>query len=103
MATITASRPNPNSLKHTPSSIMFYEYPVSSWSPSEHKAETNCFVALSLKDLRAKLEALKLYRSQLKPFPHFISATALEAQARLRGVLAGVKQAEAFFLKKLVI
>lgn len=103
LATITACRPNQNSLKHTPAIVLFYEYPVSDWAESETKSAPNCFIVLSPADLRAKLKALNLYQSQLKPFPHFISAAALEFQAHLRGVLAGAKQAEAFFLKRLII
>lgn len=45
-----------------------------------------------------KIQAMKLYRSQLKPFPHERSIESLCALATLRGSTIGVKAAEAFVL-----
>ena len=46
--------------------------------------------------LEAKLEAMALYRSQLRPAPHERSLAALRALAVLRGATVGLGAAEAF-------
>jgi LmbE family N-acetylglucosaminyl deacetylase len=46
--------------------------------------------------LDAKLEAMALYRSQLRPAPHERSLEALRALATLRGATVGLGAAEAF-------
>lgn len=48
--------------------------------------------------LEAKLEAMALYRSQLKPPPHERSLEALRALAVLRGATVGLGAAEAFVM-----
>jgi LmbE family N-acetylglucosaminyl deacetylase len=53
--------------------------------------------------LADKLEAMRTFRSQLKPFPHERSLEAVEALARLRGATAGVAAAEALILLRSVI
>ncbi|MDR3669556.1 MAG: PIG-L family deacetylase [Holophaga sp.] len=46
--------------------------------------------------LEAKLEAMALYRSQVRPAPHERSLSALRALATLRGATVGLGAAEAF-------
>jgi LmbE family N-acetylglucosaminyl deacetylase len=46
--------------------------------------------------LEAKLEAMALYRSQVRPAPHERSLQALRALATLRGATVGLAAAEAF-------
>lgn len=46
--------------------------------------------------LEAKLEAMALYRSQVRPAPHERSLQALRALATLRGATVGLHAAEAF-------
>lgn len=48
--------------------------------------------------LDAKLEAMRRYASQIKPFPHERSAESLQALATLRGSTVGIHAAEAFVL-----
>lgn len=48
--------------------------------------------------LEVKLEAVRIYQSQLKPFPHERSLEAIRALARLRGATVGFEAAEAFVL-----
>lgn len=48
--------------------------------------------------LEAKIEALKCYEGELRPFPHPRSPEAVTALARTRGVEAGVQAAEGFRL-----
>jgi LmbE family N-acetylglucosaminyl deacetylase len=52
--------------------------------------------------LELKLEAMRIYQSQLKPFPHERSLEAIQALARLRGATVGLEAAEAFILIRLV-
>jgi LmbE family N-acetylglucosaminyl deacetylase len=52
--------------------------------------------------LDKKLAAMKLYQTQVKPFPHERSLEALEALARLRGATVGFRAAEAFMLIRAV-
>jgi len=53
--------------------------------------------------LEAKLEAMALYRSQLRPAPHERSLGALRALATLRGATVGLGAAEAFVTIRTVI
>jgi LmbE family N-acetylglucosaminyl deacetylase len=48
--------------------------------------------------LDLKLEAMSIYQTQLKPFPHERSLQAIEALARVRGATVGLEAAEAFVL-----
>lgn len=57
----------------------------------------NVFVDIS-DHLGAKLEAMSLYRSQLRSFPSERSIEALQALATLRGATVGFAAAEAFVL-----
>lgn len=57
----------------------------------------NVFVDIT-KQLEGKLEAARVYASELGVFPFPRSEAALVAQARLRGCMAGFEAAEAFML-----
>jgi LmbE family N-acetylglucosaminyl deacetylase len=59
----------------------------------------NYFVDIET-ELDAKIEAARIYSSELAEFPFPRSVEAIEAQARIRGVMAGFKAAEAFQLLK---
>ena len=62
----------------------------------------NIFVDIS-DFLAAKLDAFRLFRSQVQPFPHERSPEAIEALARLRGATVCKHAAEAFVLVRGVI
>ncbi|HIK03576.1 MAG TPA: PIG-L family deacetylase [Trichormus sp. M33_DOE_039] len=57
----------------------------------------NVFVDIS-DYLETKLQAMQMYASQIKPFPHERSEEALRALAILRGSTVGKFAAEAFYL-----
>lgn len=59
----------------------------------------NYFVNIET-ELEAKIEAARIYSSELAEFPFPRSVEAIEAQARIRGAMAGFKAAEAFQLLK---
>lgn len=94
--------------------------PSASWSPShlyayETLSETNwnapyltpSFHPTTFVDIAAQLDkkiaAMKLYTSQVKPFPHERSCEALQALAMLRGSTVGVRAAEAFVVVRQVL
>lgn len=53
-------------------------------------------------EMESKLEAMKVYASEVKSFPHPRSLEAIEALAKTRGSEAGLKRAEAFMLVRSV-
>lgn len=53
--------------------------------------------------LQEKLEAMKIYHSQLAQFPHPRSLTAIEALSKYRGSTINVAAAEAFSLLRLIL
>ena len=54
------------------------------------------FRSLSARALAVKEQALALYESEMRPWPHTRSSEAVMAAARLRGAQAGCEAAEAF-------
>jgi LmbE family N-acetylglucosaminyl deacetylase len=61
-----------------------------------------CFVNVE-ETLKAKLEAMKCFKSQLKAFPNPRSLETIEALAKFRGATVGFKAAEAFMLIRQII
>ena len=57
--------------------------------------DPNLFIGIE-ETLDRKLEAFRLYASQMKPFPHERSIDAISALARLRGATVHLRAAEAF-------
>ena len=49
-------------------------------------------------EMESKVEAMRVYASEVKDFPHPRSQEAIEALAKVRGSEAGLKRAEAFML-----
>lgn len=62
----------------------------------------DCFVRLEA-HLHRKLEAMKIYRSQLRDFPNERSVEALTALARYRGAFVGTEAAEAFMTIRRIV
>ena len=50
------------------------------------------------KEFKYKIKSFKMYKSELRPFPHLRSLKAIENLAIQRGVESGTKKAEAFEL-----
>lgn len=63
----------------------------------------NVFIKLSFDDLRKKLEAMSLYRSELREFPHPRSLKMIENEALRWGSVSGLYYAEAFECVRKVI
>jgi LmbE family N-acetylglucosaminyl deacetylase len=94
-ATLTATRPVSGSPVQR---IYAYEVPSSTeWAFQSFTPlfKPNSFVDIG-NTLEAKIEALKLYDSEIRDFPHPRSPEALRASARRWGSVVGLDAAEAF-------
>ena len=101
-AVIAACRPQP---EHPVKELLFFEVPSSTeWRPpgSAVTFAPNVFFNIS-ETLILKLEALRIYKNELRDFPHSRSLKAVEALARWRGATVGVEAAEAFILGRKLI
>lgn len=101
MAVLTACRPLPGSLIQ---SIYSFEIPSSTNFISN---QPDLFIPNTFIDISAvwdkKVDALRCYDFEMRPFPHARSERAIEAQAISRGCSVGLKKAEAFSLHRRVI
>ena len=98
-AVLTACRPVPGQPVTT---LLFFEVLSSTeWQASgcSSSFSPNWFVEVS-DSLPLKIQALKEYSSEMRPFPHPRSYEAVEHLARLRGASVGVPAAEAFILAR---
>ncbi len=99
-AAITATRPVPDKFKHFVPTVLEYEFPYFTWTSEHEKPSPNVFVSLDDESLGAKLKALGMYKSQMKVNDGPISVYGAETLARMRGIHAGSKAAEAFVLHR---
>lgn len=95
-ALFAASRPGPNDLKPLQKIVLGYEsVPTANWW--NNPKNSNFFVSLNDSELDAKISALSLYASQVRPPFHPRSLEAMKTLAFYRGMYIGAKAAEAFF------
>jgi len=95
-ATITACRPiNNTSVKK----ILSFEIPSSTeWSVSKYKKfQPNYYIDIS-NQIDEKIELMKFYKDEIKPYPHSRSLKSIRTLAEYRGTNAGLKHAEGFYL-----
>ena len=94
-AAFAAARPIPTSLgKWLIPHVLTYEAPKLAWAPQD-LPRLSLFVDIS-EHLKEKLQALRLYESQLRSTPHIRSVESVTALATLRGKEIGSSYAEAF-------
>ena len=101
-AVVIATRPIPGRVVNT---LLFFEIASSTEWQTHGSASAfapNWFVDIS-DTLSLKLKALEVYQSEMRPWPHARSITALEYLARWRGANVGVEAAEAFVLGRNII
>ncbi|MEV0492007.1 PIG-L deacetylase family protein [Streptomyces atratus] len=92
-ATAAATRPQPGCPVNT---VLAWEVrSATEWGTGTPFRPT-WFQSLTPQALIVKEEALKVYSSELRPWPHTRSAKALWAAAQLRGAQIGCEAAEAF-------
>lgn len=97
-AVLTACRPLPNAPFRT---ILSFETPsATEWNVQSAFAPT--YFEDITTTLAAKLDALRQYDREMRPFPHPRSYEAVEALARWRGATAGVHAAEAFEVVRMI-
>lgn len=101
-AVLTASRPLPGSF--VKNIYTFETVSSSEWFSSEQQKQFTPlrYVDVS-KQMNKKLEALKAYELEMRPFPHARSYEAIEALANFRGANSGLGKAEAFGIIREVI
>ncbi len=100
-AAFASCRPIPGMNKKIPGIVLSYEHTTGGWGISS-EGNPNFFVPLSTQDMKKKIEALNLYKSQVRKNPHPRSAEIVQALAKLRGALCGAEAAEAFYLHRLI-
>jgi N-acetylglucosamine malate deacetylase 1 len=96
-AVVVASRPSPESSVRL---LMFFETASSTeWQVADRGANfiPNWWVDIS-ETLELKMQALDIYQSEMRPWPHARSNEALKHLAHWRGVTVGCNAAEAFVL-----
>lgn len=101
-AVITACRPMPHCKIN---SLLFFEVPSSTeWqiSGSASYFMPNYYVDIA-EELQKKLDALKIYQSEMREWPHSRSIKAVEHLSRWRGASVGLGAAEAFVLGRQII
>lgn len=96
-ATLTATRPFAG---QGVKQVYTYEVPSSTeWSFGQFAAKFQAKVFVDISGtLEKKIEAMEIYESEARGFPHPRSAEALRALAKSRGSAAGLGAAEAFEL-----
>tara|TARA_A100001015_G_scaffold318131_1_gene437035 strand:- start:519 stop:1208 length:690 start_codon:yes stop_codon:yes gene_type:complete len=95
-ATITATRPVYNFQINL---IASFEVLSSTEWNFEKPFKPNYFEDIT-KFINKKIKAIKLYRDELKKFPHSRSIKSIKSLSNFRGVQAGFKNAEAFHIIK---
>lgn len=94
-ASLVATRPANRNIKK----ILSYEtLSVTEWGSTIEPFIPNFYTTLSEEDFKKKIEAMKAYSSELKPYPHPRSLEIIEALAKKRGSEIYVNYAEAFIL-----
>lgn len=101
-ATMIACRPLPNS-----ACVAIFEFETVSSTEWVSSSTDKPFVPMRFVDISRqmdrKLEALRAYGSEMRPFPHARSVENVAALARLRGASAGMEAAEAFMVAREIV
>ncbi|MCW7482143.1 PIG-L deacetylase family protein [Leptospira kanakyensis] len=101
-AVVTACRSYPNQIVKE---LYFFEVPSSTeWQIATGMAvfQPNVFFHLTREQMHKKIEALKIYESEMREFPHSRSIEAVEAIAKWRGASCGHVWAESFVLGRML-
>ena len=95
-ATMAAVRPLPNSKVKK---VLLYEIPFVTWKSNSVYNHPNVYENIS-KYLDKKIEAMSMYKTELRDFPHPRSREGLKIISQYRGLEVGMQAAEAFYLSK---
>ncbi len=99
-AVVTACRPIK---KSSVKKILSFEVPSSTdWTLNNKKNfNPNYFVDIS-KFIKQKINALKIYKSEIRKYPHSRSLKNVKALAQVRGTSCGRNYAEAFVVSRII-
>ena len=96
---MTACRPLK---KSSVKKILSFEIPSSTdWSLNKKKFNPNYFVDIS-NFIKHKINALKIYKSEIRKYPHSRSLKNVRALAQVRGTSCGRNYAEAFVVSRII-
>lgn len=101
-AALVAARPVDN---YTVKNIYCYEtLSETEWAPpfGDDAFIPNHFINVE-EEMTFKLEAMKCFKSQLRPFPSTRSLETIDALAKFRGATVGFKRAEAFMTIRTIL
>lgn len=101
-AAFAACRPSSRQYKYQPEMVFSYEVAADQWN-MDKLFSPNFFVKLTNQQLKKKLKALRLYKSQLRQRANPRSPKTLQGLAALRGSQSGNSFAEAFYLYRIVL
>ncbi|EPZ52165.1 N-acetylglucosaminylphosphatidylinositol deacetylase [Bacteriovorax sp. BAL6_X] len=100
-AVLTAFRSTPS---NTTTEVYTFDIPSSIEYQSSQlmQARKNYFNSITKEDLKAKVQAMCAYESELHPFPHPRSIENLEIIAKSEGTKCGKELAESFYIEKII-
>ncbi|MFG1484543.1 PIG-L deacetylase family protein [Halobacteriovorax sp. RZ-2] len=100
-AVLTAFRSTPS---NTTTEIYTFDIPSSIEYQSSQfiQARKNYFSTISKQNLKAKIQAMCAYESELHPFPHPRSIENLEILAKSEGTKCGKELAESFYVERII-
>jgi len=101
-AMVTAMRPKPSNMRHTPCLYLQYELPPSMWITTPWTTAMNFFVNMEEDDLSAKSKAMSLYASQIKDKYAPLSPYGIDTLAKMRGIQCGTMYAEAYVARRVL-
>lgn len=102
-AVLAATRPANDATKPLQKIIIGYEsVPTAQWWQTLH-TPMNFHISLSQAELEAKLSALQLYKSQIRPAPHPRSIQMMKNLAAYRGMFAGQQHVESFHIFRYIL
>ncbi len=102
-AVLAATRPAPVDTKPFQKVVLGYEsVPTANWW-NTNAPNLNFYLSLKDEDLKTKLTALKLYRSQIRNGAHPRSTQSMKNLAHYRGIESGASAAEAFFTYRMIV
>ena len=102
-ATIAATRPGAPEFKTRQPYVATYELSYSGWGRGGPSEQPQFHVAMSNADMDTKVQAVKLYASQLKSTCGPLSVHGVRTLAAQRGIQCGAEWAESYHLLRLVI
>ena len=85
--------------------VLTFEVPSSTeWSFGQYQSVFNPNQFVDIREtLEIKIEAMKMYKSEIRSFPHPRSIDAIQALARWRGSIVGIEAAEGFEIVRKIV